>query len=207
MYLLGTLTVLRELTLYTDIGRVDSKGWRGWLCTCSHTSVYWVNVNPDGELDREKRKKWRGDRWRWLHHPSLSSHLPVPPVPLQKPPLLCWWSSGWLLLGTELAALCHALFIRLRSAELSCSFSPCCFWILSHFGSLLFYICTHLRLLTCKTLSPISNVSLSCVLFICFFWRGGRVTGCLFSWCSKVFLPYFAEYLSTQGVSSSMTMS
>ena len=31
---------------------------------------------------RERKKKSRGNKWRWLHQPFLSSHLAVPPVSL-----------------------------------------------------------------------------------------------------------------------------
>ncbi len=87
-------------------------------------------------------------------------------------------AQAWLLLGTELAALCHALFIRLRSAELSCSFSHCCLRTVSHFG-LLFYICTHLRLLTCKTSLP--SQMFQAVVFYLFVFLGREIQDVFFA--------------------------
>lgn len=64
------------------------------------------NVSPYGDFDREgEKKEHEGDRWRWLHHPFLSSHLAVPPVSLWKSLVSCadgaqagcCWAQSWHL--------------------------------------------------------------------------------------------------------------
>lgn len=107
---------------------------------------------PSWRVRRRGKTERRGDRWRWLQHPSLSSHLAVPPVP---PPE----TTSPLLMGLRQVAAVHR-----AGRELPCIIyqAEICralrliltLLTLSHFGRLLFRTCTHSRLLTCEASHP-----------------------------------------------------
>lgn len=115
------------------------------ILTHQHSLTSW-SARPDGESDREER---RGERRRWLRRSSLSSHLAAPPVLLRattSPLLMVSLPPPLPLPATELAALPHALFIRLRSAELSCLFLALVVSQLSApFSHALIYTCLHVK--------------------------------------------------------------
>lgn len=125
------------------------------------------SARPDGDSDREERG---GERRRWLRHSSLSSHLAAPPVPLRATTSLLLMVSP--LPATVLAALRHALFIRLRSAELSClslaSSSPNALprsRSLSLRMRLLIYTCLHV-----KPLNHHKSFRECCFIYLQFFF-------------------------------------
>lgn len=157
----------------TGKGRVDSKGWRGWPHTLIHKCVLnmqRVYASPDGDLDREQKKKnieviGGGDCAILPFHPTWRFHL----CPFRNH----LSSAAGHRAGSSLpyiinqAGICRALLFILTVVCL-----------LSSSISALVYVCLHVKLLP-----HFKCFKQWCLIYLFFGWA----TGCFFYSAPKSF--------------------